>query len=107
MKYAAAYALARAIAASINYTLNRRVVFADGSRTSALKYFVLAVCQLAVATGVGQLIVWALPAGHPTWIETIIKIVVDTILFFASFRIQHNWVFRPKPQDPASEDETE
>ena len=92
--YPLAYVLARVVSASINYTINRKVVFGDGDRGSVKRYFVLAVCQLALAAAIGEVIVWALPAGHPSWLEIIIKMIVDTILFLASFRIQNNWVFR-------------
>ena len=29
-------------------------------------------------------------------ITTLIKAIVDTLLFFVTFRIQHEWVFRKK-----------
>jgi putative flippase GtrA len=94
--FASAYALARIVSATLNYTLNRRVVFGDGDKSSVPRYFILSVCQLAISAGLGQFIVWALPADHPSWLELIIKMAVDTTLFFLSFRIQNNWVFRPR-----------
>lgn len=92
--YPVCYAVARVFSASLNYTINRKVVFGDGDRGSVKRYIVLAVCQLALAAAIGELIVWALPADHPSWLELIIKMIVDTVLFLLSFRIQNNWVFR-------------
>ena len=93
--FAAAYAMARVVAATVNYTINRKVVFGDGDRSSVGRYVVLSVTQLALSALIGQEIVWLL---HPSrvWIEYLIKMLVDTVLFFLSFRVQNNWVFRAK-----------
>lgn len=97
--FAASYALARVVSATLNYTINRRVVFGDGDKRSAGRYVILSICQLALASGIGQLIVWALPEGHPSWLELIIKMAIDTVLFFMSFRLQNNWVFRSREKE--------
>lgn len=91
--YAFAVGGARLISSMLNYTLNRRVVFASGDRSSVVRYYILAVCQLAISAAVGQSLVWLIPHGAK-WIETLIKLAVDTVLFFFSFRIQNAWVFR-------------
>ncbi len=91
--YAIAVGGARVISSVFNYTLNRRVVFASGDRSSVVRYYILAVCQLALSVAVGQSLVWLRPHSEK-WIETLIKLAVDTVLFFFSFRIQNSWVFR-------------
>lgn len=91
--YALAGSGARVISSAFNYILNRRVVFASGDRASVVRYYILAVCQLIVSVGVGQALVWVIPHSS-RWIETVIKLAVDTVLFFFSFRIQNAWVFR-------------
>lgn len=91
--YAFAVGGARVISSVFNYTLNRRVVFASGDRSSVVRYYILAVCQLALSAAVGQALVCLIPHGAK-WIETLFKLAVDLILFFFSFRIQNSWVFR-------------
>ena len=93
--YPLAVAAARVISAAVNYTLNRRVVFADGDRSSVVRYFILAACQLAVSAAIGQALVVLIPHSAK-WVETVIKLAVDLFLFFFSFRVQNAWVFRKK-----------
>ena len=96
-RYGISVAAARVISSAVNYTLNRRVVFASGDRASVARYYTLAVCQLAVSAAIGQTLVHVLPIPDSAkWIETAIKLAVDTFLFFFSFRIQNAWVFRSK-----------
>ena len=89
----AAKAVARVISAVFNFTLNRNVVFkADGNGGAhAVKYTLLAVCQLLVSS----LAVWGLTALTPDapWLFSVFSIVVDTFLFAASYKIQQKWVF--------------
>ena len=91
--FASAYAMARVVSATLNYTINRKVVFGDGDRRSAGRYLILSVCQLALSALLGQEIVWLI-GPKVVWIEYLIKMCVDIVLFFISFRIQNNWVFR-------------
>ena len=59
-----------------------------------VKYYILCVCQYAASAGLLYLfstIVFRLSDG--SLFDTLIKVVVDTFLFFLSFRIQQNWVF--------------
>ncbi len=83
---------ARIISATYNYVINYRVVFASKSNigTSAVKYVVLAVIQMSlsaiIVTGLVNLI------NAPS--EVLIKVIVDTLLFFVSYKIQQKVVFR-------------
>ena len=52
----------------------------------------LSIGQLVLSVLIGQELVWLI-SPSAKWIELIIKMIVDTVLFFASFRIQNNWVF--------------
>lgn len=87
-----ATAFARVCSSLFNYKMNRKVVFGQGSATSIVKYYVLCVCQMSVSAG----IVFALSSVfHATSVlSTILKAITDTCLFFISFRIQKDWVFR-------------
>ena len=86
---------ARVCSAFLNFNLNRSLVFngKGGYGKTLIRYAVLAVCQAFVSA---QLVAWlsGLAAGGAGIITTLIKFGVDTVLFFLSFRIQQNWVFR-------------
>ena len=85
--------LARVISSLYNFFVNRQGVFKSeaGLGKTMLKYYLLAGCQMALsALGVSWL--FALIGGN----ETLVKIVVDTILFMISFQIQREWVFKKK-----------
>lgn len=86
---------ARACSAFLNFNLNRSLVFGGrgGYGKTLARYAVLAVCQAFISA---QLVAWlsGLATGGAGIITTLIKFGVDTVLFFLSFRIQQNWVFR-------------
>lgn len=86
---------ARVCSAFLNFNLNRSLVFngKGGYGRTLLRYAVLAVCQAFVSA---QLVAWlsALASSGAGIVTTLIKFGVDTLLFFLSFRIQQNWVFR-------------
>lgn len=85
--------LARVISSLYNFFVNRQGVFKSeaGLGKTLIRYYVLAVCQMALsALGVSWL--FAMIGGN----ETLVKIVVDTILFMISFQIQREWVFKKK-----------
>ena len=92
-----ATALARVISAVYNFNMNKHTVFRnkDKDKWIAVRYFALCVVQAAVSAlcvkGIYTLVASSLTAGPN---ESIIKIVVDTILFFISFGIQREWVFK-------------
>ena len=57
-----------------------------------LKYYILVVVQICVSAvcvfGIEKLL-----SIESAALSTLIKVIVDTVLFFFSFRIQHKWVF--------------
>ncbi len=86
--------IARIISSIYNYVLNKRIVFRKQKKhkNSGLKYFVLAIVQMILsAAGVTGLV--ALTDGIS---ETLLKAVVDIILFFTSYPIQQKYVFADK-----------
>lgn len=98
--FAAAF-LARVISSFINYLVNAKVVFAGKTnKRTLLRYYLLAVAQILVSAAAVFLFEHLLRISSPL-LSTLIKIVVDTVLFFFSFRIQHIWVFN----DTASQKE--
>ena len=88
--------IARLTSSFVNFSVNRKVVFKsrDNYGATMVKYYILCVCQYAASAGLLYLfstIVFRLSDG--SLFDTLIKVVVDTFLFFLSFRIQQNWVF--------------
>ena len=85
--------LARIISSLVNYFINAKVVF-DGkaSRRTLTRYYILAAAQILVSAAAVFLCEHLLSVSS-AFLSTLIKIVVDTVLFFFSFRIQHKWVF--------------
>ncbi len=86
---------ARAVSSLANYLLNRRGVFRSEKsvKKSAVRYYILCAAQFAVSF----MLVSALTAFFGTekslW-QTVIKAAADTLLFFAGFGIQRDWVYK-------------
>lgn len=82
--------IARVISASANFMLNRKLVF--GSKGNAgkafIRYAVLAVVIILLSAG-GT---WLLSRAGMS--STVAKLIVDTILYFVSYRFQQQWVFK-------------
>lgn len=89
--------IARAISSAVNYTVNRNVVFSGGKNAghTVLRYYALAIPVMLCSGGLVSLLKTLLGAELAI-ITTLIKTVVDTVLFFVTFRVQREWVFRKK-----------
>ena len=87
--------VARIISSLLNFTANKHLVFQDkGSSAGAmLRYYCLAVPQMLASAGLVTL-GNRLFDNTQTLTTTLIKAVVDSCLFVASFLIQRRWVFR-------------
>ena len=87
---------ARVVSSLVNYLINAKVVF-EGKTTkqTLVRYYILAVVQILVSAAVVFLLEHLLSISSAA-LSTLIKVVVDTVLFFFSFRIQHKWVFNDK-----------
>lgn len=90
-------AAARALSSFFNFNVNRRVVFSsrEGYRRSLLKYYLLCIPQLLISAGLVSLLsfLFGEDASLPV---TLIKLVIDICLFFISFTIQREWVFKKR-----------
>ncbi|MBQ2117898.1 MAG: bifunctional glycosyltransferase family 2/GtrA family protein [Clostridia bacterium] len=88
---------ARVVSAFVNFLINRGVVFRGGAERrfgiTLARYFLLAVCLILCSTGLVSLLKILFGTEHPLLL-TFFKMIVDTVLFLCSFRIQKNWVFR-------------
>ena len=87
-----ASAVSRVISALCNYKMNRALVFNSGCRSSFIRYAILCAGQLMVSATLVSLLSYLFTAE--TFGQTVIKAIVDTTLFFISYRIQKCWVFR-------------
>lgn len=82
----------RAVSSIFNYIVNKNNVFKNKLNHSVVfvKYFTLCTTQLlASALCVSTLYQWI---GIN---ESIVKVIVDTVLFLISFQVQREWVFKP------------
>ncbi len=83
---------ARLISSLVNFSINRRRVFrSDGNRARTLTRFaLLCLCVMAASAFlVGRLV------RLLDWEETVVKMMVDGLLFFVNYTVQRKWVFRP------------
>lgn len=88
----AATVLARAVSSFTNYIINKQKVFnSEKIENSVLKYYALAIPQMLVSALIVTTLKSIFTAG--SFVSTIIKMIVDTVLFFISYRIQNCWVF--------------
>lgn len=83
--------LARVISATYNYIINYKVVFESKKNIgkAATKYVCLAAVQMALSAlfvTLGVRMIFFAP-------EVVIKVIVDTILFFVSYKVQQKLVF--------------
>ncbi len=80
---------ARVCSSVFNYKVNKSFVFhTKSSRGSFGRYVLLAVAVLIVSsTLISSINSWL------GWDKTVLKIFVDTFLFFINYRLQRSWVF--------------
>lgn len=94
---------ARAVSSLFNFTVNKNRVFhSKGSfGRKLIRYYCLALPQM-LASVVGVYLVTGLFTLCGVTVSdfgsTLIKALIDTVLFFISFRIQQNWVFADKKE---------
>lgn len=89
--------IARVISSLFNYTMNRKTVFASNESVgkSMRRYYILAVSQMLVSSVLVSALTTAIKADNQGMV-TVIKMIVDTVLFFISYNIQKKWVFGNK-----------
>lgn len=83
--------IARVCSSYLNYSLNRSVVFQSGKTGGGtlVRYYALCAAQMAVSAGLVTGLNWLTHLD-----SSLLKIVVDGLLFFVSYRVQRSWVFR-------------
>ena len=86
---------ARLVSSVVNFLLNKNVVFRMKGKAAgaAWKYAVLCICIITVSNAG----VWLLgQIGMADWLA---KILMDTALYFVSYRLQDQWVFKGERQN--------
>ena len=84
----AAVVTARVCSSLVNYTVNRTLVFGQGSKRSFFGYYALVlVIMLLSYLSIGLLTALGLP-------ELLSKIISDVCLFLLSYKVQKNYIFR-------------
>lgn len=92
--------IARIVSSAVNFTVNKTKVFRSDTslKTSCIRYYILAAGVLLLSSGaisgISLLFHWA--DGRFALLKTLCKLVIDTILFLFSFRVQREWVFQTK-----------
>lgn len=81
--------IARIISSIYNFSVNSKVVFKSSNKKSLTKYFILVILQMFISAFSVSAIFKVLQIN-----STLIKIVVDTIIFVINFVIQREWVFK-------------
>ncbi len=85
---------ARVVSSLCNYHLNRRLVFAQGTRTSILKYYILAVTLLLLNYG----LIWVFNVALPIPLA-VAKIITELLLYPFSYIMQRRFVFAKKSEE--------
>lgn len=95
--------LARILSSIFNFTFNRKAVFRSKAplAITVARYYILWAVQLMTSYFLVALL--SKPFGDSTLAQAIFKLIVDTLLYFVSFRVQQAWVFRERPAQDAAE----
>lgn len=95
-----ATAVARVLSSIVNFILNRNAVFKsdESVKKTAIRYYILVVCQGLTSYGLVYCVAEKLIGMNGGVGETVVKAVVDSTLFFVSFFIQKNWVFKKEEE---------
>lgn len=92
-KILTATVLSRILCSIATYLLNRGAVFNSNAKSTGavMRFVILAVGQLVAS----WLLVWGIGSllGGGDAVNTMLKVVVDLVIFLASFTIQRDWVF--------------
>lgn len=83
--------IARIISSLYNYFINAKLVFKkNSSKSSIIKYYILVVIQMCVSAGLVYLMDNVL-----TFLNvTVIKIIIDAVIFVVNFYVQREWIFK-------------
>lgn len=81
--------IARTISSIYNFYINKKLIFKKSTKNSMIKYFILVVVQMFISGFLVNELDTILNIN-----TTIIKIIVDSVIFVVNFIIQREWVFK-------------
>ena len=89
--------LARAISSFLNFNINSRTIYKGKKppKNAILKFYTIAIPQAFLSAFLLQTLS-SLFSAHFAAMRTVLKMVVDTTLFFVSYNFQRKWVFKQK-----------
>lgn len=82
--------IARICSGIFNYSVNRLIFGGKSKGASGAKYLVVWLVQMLLSANLVNIVVKLLPMIH----ETIVKMIIDSLLFLISFFVQKKWVFK-------------
>lgn len=98
-RFLVATGIARVISASLNYKLNKTFVFSlSKCKGAPLRYVLLCVVVMLISGLSVGLLSSALHIADKSFLNTLIKALVDTVLFLINYRVQKAWVFAGSKQ---------
>ncbi len=87
--------IARIVSAGLNYSLNRKLVFSGVKTRSGSLFRYASLCIMVML--LSAVFTWVLSKVGGLQ-SAVAKIIIDTLLYFASYHVQQRWVFRGMPQ---------
>ncbi|MBR3210712.1 MAG: GtrA family protein [Bacilli bacterium] len=81
--------IARIISSIYNYLINSRIVFKNKSKKGVIGYFLLVIIQMIMSATIVSLI-----KRYLNIFTTIIKFIVDIIIFIVNYIVQKEIVFK-------------
>lgn len=81
--------ISRIISATYNFIVNSKMVFKNKNKDSVIKYLILSGIQMFISAFAVSKLFELLHLN-----STLIKVIVDTIIFIINFIIQREWVFK-------------
>lgn len=81
--------IARIISSIYNFLINSKVVFKNKNKKSIIRYFVLVILQMFISAFCVSELFKLLNID-----STLLKVIVDTIIFLINFVVQREWVFK-------------
>lgn len=80
----------------VNYAINHKLTFKGQSAVgpSMVRFFILAMIQIGVSAAA---VIYFYKYLH--FNDVLAKMVIDSVILYASFPIQKSWVFRPSSKE--------
>ena len=90
--------IARIVSSVANFLMNKTIVFKSDASVlkSIVKYYMIAIPIMLISAFGLDAVTALLHIREGSIITTLLKIVIDTLLFIISFTVQKKWIFRKK-----------